>query len=473
MKKTVCTYWLLLMLCVPALGHAQISDQSDAVFSIVVPSAEAQAVDMGLLPVGGLRDSLIQPFVLNIGRARIAIDTFRITGSDAASFDVIAGQGPMHVPVGDGHAVGFSFHPTSAGVKTATIVMETQIDTQYYAISGEAVERQIELAAGMLDFGAISIGAHRDSTLVLIRNLSAGPVTVTGAEQRGPDLQQFSIISGHAPFWLPPFGSHEMTLRYEAQKGGRSSGSILFSIEGSVDLLTARLFGEGLVRDAFATLATDTLVAAPGEIVSVPIRLRDAENVMFTGASAFTTELRYHAALLVPFGATPKGRIEGNERVIPLDGLPVIPDQDGVLARFDFIAVLGDVETTPLMLQNSAARGAGFAVLESPGLFHLKDICREGGDRYFNAAGSLRLSQNQPNPFNSSTLIAFETIEKGPVRLYVLDPLGRYVRTLVDEPLQPGRYTRVLELGDVPSGNYICVLRTATATRMIRMQLLK
>ncbi|MFZ1730690.1 MAG: choice-of-anchor D domain-containing protein [Bacteroidota bacterium] len=473
MKKTGLAYLIIMLLSAPRITLAQISDVSDAVFSIVIPSAEAQVVDMGILPVGGQRDSLLQPFVRNTGRARIRMDALRITGADAASFDVAAGQGPVYVPVGGGHDVGFTFHPASAGVKMATIEVMTQIDTQYYAIRGEAILPQIALETMMIDFGAIPLGAHRDSTLVLIRNLSPGPVTISGAEQDGPDTQQFSIISGQAPFSLPPYGVQEMTVRYEAQKGGRSSGSILFTLDGSVDRLTAQLFGEGLVLDASATLATDTLTAAPGEIVSIPIRLHSAENVQFTGASAFTTELRYRAGLLVPFGATPKGRLEGDERIILLDGLPVMPDAEGVLARFDFLAVLGNAETTPLTLQNSAAIGAGFAVLESPGMFRLTDICREGGDRFFDAGGELRLAQNGPNPFNASTLIEFETIEKGPVKLYVLDLLGRMVRTLVDQPLDPGKYERVLELRDVPSGSYLCVLQTATASRMIRLQLLK
>ncbi len=466
----LCAFLLCLL---PGISSGQITDMSDAVFSIVVPSAEARVVDMGLLPVGGQRDSLVRPFVRNTGRARIRVDALRITGGDAASFDIVAGQGPVFVPVSGGHAVGFTFHPLTAGVKTATIVVETQIDTQYYAIRGEAFDRQIALAAEMIDFGAIPLGAHRDSTLVLIRNLSPAPVSVLCSEQAGPDLRQYSIVAGGAPFALAPYGTQEMTVRFEARSAGRSSGSIEFAIDGGADRLTAQLFGEGLVRDAAATLATDTLGAAAGEIVRIPIRLRDAENVEFTRASAFTTELRFRASLLVPFGATPEGRIEGDERIIPLDNLPVMPDAEGVLERFEFLAVLGDAESTPLALQNSAAIGADFPVLESPGHFRLRDICREGGDRLFDASGILHLGQNGPNPFNASTVIAFETIEKGSVQLYVLDMLGRRVRTLVDETLEPGVYQRMLDLGEYSSGSYFCVLVTATAQRMIRIQMLK
>lgn len=479
MKKSSSTNPIIFVLILagalsfPRQAQAQISDVSDAVFSIIVPSAEAQAVDMGRIAAGTQRDSLIQSFVRNTGRAHIRINALRITGADAASFEVAAGQGPVHIPVGGGHAVGFTFRPLSAGVKSATIVVETQIDTLYYAIRGEAVEAQIALDALMIDFGAMPLGAHRDSTLVLVRNLSAGPVTVTGAEQGGPDLAQFSILGGAAPFSLPPYGTHEMTLRYEARKAGRSSGSIDFTIDGAADRVTAQLFGEGLVRDAVASLSTDTLTAAPGQILRVPIRLSDADNVQFSGATAFTTELRYRAAMLVPVGLTPEGRLEGEERVIPLESLPIFPDADGVLAYFEFMAVLGDTESTPLLLERSAAIGASFPVLEFPGFFRLTDICREGGDRLFDASGTLRLEANSPNPFNTSTVIRFETIESGETQLFVTDMLGRRVATLHSGPLAAGAHEARFDAAALPSGQYLCILRTPTRTLQRRMLLIK
>ena len=44
-----------------------------------------------------------------------------------------------------------------------------------------------------------------------------------------------------------------------------------------------------------------------------------------------------------------------------------------------------------------------------------------------------RLHQNVPNPFNPRTTISFDTAsDDGDVRLIILDPAGRYIRTLVD-----------------------------------------
>lgn len=464
---------LASMLTLPWQVGAQISDVSDAVFTIVVPSAAARDVDMGVLPVGAQRDSIVAPFIRNTGRARIRINTVRIEGADASAFAVIAGQGPVYVPVADGQAVGFTFRPVTPGAKRTTIVVETQIDTQYYAIRGEAVAPAIALEAQMIDFGALPLGATRDSTLVLVRNLAATTLEITDARQGGPDMTQFEIIGGAAPFSIPPLGTHAMTLRYMARRAGRASGSIAFTAAGVPDRVHAQLFGEGIVRDAMATLATDTIVAAAGQLVRVPIRLRDARDVQFTTARAFSTELRYHASLLVPVGATPEGRLVGAERVITFDNLPLLPDADGVLDAFEFIATLGTEESTPLLLTQSSAIGAVFPVLEIPGMFRLADICREGGDRFFDATGMLRLEPNRPNPFNATTVITYETIEHGYTELSVSDLLGRRVATLHQGTLDPGVHTARFDAGALPSGRYLCILRTPTATRQRVMTLVK
>lgn len=53
---------------------------------------------------------------------------------------------------------------------------------------------------------------------------------------------------------------------------------------------------------------------------------------------------------------------------------------------------------------------------------------------------NFRLEQNYPNPFNSSTTIKFFIVQKKNVRLEVYDVSGRRVRTLLDQPMQPGRF---------------------------------
>lgn len=73
------------------------------------------------------------------------------------------------------------------------------------------------------------------------------------------------------------------------------------------------------------------------------------------------------------------------------------------------------------------------------------------------------LTQNFPNPFNPSTLIQFQTVKKGHVKLSIFDVLGRKIRVLNDSELVPGDHAVSWDGCDdhgitVSSGLYLAVL---------------
>ena len=81
-------------------------------------------------------------------------------------------------------------------------------------------------------------------------------------------------------------------------------------------------------------------------------------------------------------------------------------------------------------------------------------------------AAPVALFPNAPNPFNPSTVFAFELREPDRVELVVLDTRGRLVRTLIDGICPAGR-SEVTWRGDddagraVASGTYVYRLRAA------------
>lgn len=73
------------------------------------------------------------------------------------------------------------------------------------------------------------------------------------------------------------------------------------------------------------------------------------------------------------------------------------------------------------------------------------------------------LAQNEPNPFNPSTVIRFQLEVHGPARLVVYDTAGRKVRTLVDEVHAPGEHVVTWDGRNdhgrlMPSGVYVMQL---------------
>ena len=68
---------------------------------------------------------------------------------------------------------------------------------------------------------------------------------------------------------------------------------------------------------------------------------------------------------------------------------------------------------------------------------------------------SVALYQNYPNPFNPSTTISFHIVHGSFVTLKIFDLLGREIRTLIAEHMNPGSYNRTFDASALPTGAYI------------------
>lgn len=93
-------------------------------------------------------------------------------------------------------------------------------------------------------------------------------------------------------------------------------------------------------------------------------------------------------------------------------------------------------------------------------------------------AKHFELQQNYPNPFNSSTCIPFSLEAAGPVRIDILNTLGRTVRSLASGVLVQGHHRFTWdgydEMGkEAGAGLYFCRITTAQGTKRIKMSLLR
>jgi len=91
---------------------------------------------------------------------------------------------------------------------------------------------------------------------------------------------------------------------------------------------------------------------------------------------------------------------------------------------------------------------------------------------------SVSLSQNYPNPFNPSTTIEYDVVHSGHVTLNVYDVMGRLVKTLVNNTIEPATYQVVWDGLDntgqqVSAGIYIYSLQTQGVTMTKKMVLMK
>jgi len=83
------------------------------------------------------------------------------------------------------------------------------------------------------------------------------------------------------------------------------------------------------------------------------------------------------------------------------------------------------------------------------------------------------LLQNYPNPFNSQTTIPFNLLQAGPVRLTVVDILGREVRVLLNCTLSAGNHETVFDAGQLASGVYSVKLQVGARQLTKRITLVR
>jgi hypothetical protein len=78
---------------------------------------------------------------------------------------------------------------------------------------------------------------------------------------------------------------------------------------------------------------------------------------------------------------------------------------------------------------------------------------------------SLSLAPAYPNPFSGSATITYSLPNQEHIALEVYDMLGRKVQTLYNGQRVPGKHTTRLDAGNLPTGVYQVVLKTALGTK--------
>jgi hypothetical protein len=133
----------------------------------------------------------------------------------------------------------------------------------------------------------------------------------------------------------------------------------------------------------------------------------------------------------------------------------------------DGVALEGETESS-LVLGPVGAMDLGHYHCETPELVSRDIFITESpGTSHVPAAALADLQQNHPNPFNPSTVIAFQIQEPGPVSLKVYDLAGREVATLVDREMSAGNHQFNWEPRGLASGTYFYRLR-ASGTELIK-----
>jgi hypothetical protein len=216
------------------------------------------------------------------------------------------------------------------------------------------------------------------------------------------------------------------------------------------------------------TLSLPDLLARPGDHVSIPIILAEADRLTESGAARVNFQIVFDKTVLYP--STGRFVDSAGVRKVALSGSVVSTGEP--VATLEGLALWGAVEETPLRLENVQWDTDDVLVKVSPGRLRL-DLCREGGVRLYHTSGQTTILGSKPNPFNAVTVIDYELGEEGPMELVVHDALGRRVAVLVSGEGQPGVYRAVFNASSFASGIFFVVLRSGTVVAQHQLILVK
>jgi len=450
------------------------SDTSDAVFSIIAPtfSFAANSIDMGQVETGKEKDSLVKATICNSGNMPLHVLGMDVTGGAAAEFMIMSGAGDFTLAPGECRDVMFTFMPMMTGKMSATVTLRTANGNYPDTIKvfGEGIAPELQVMSSVIDFGEVSIGSFKDTTIAIaIQNIGSLPVNFSGVSQLGPDVKQFSLQSGGAPFTLLPKAPQSVTLRFTPHYIGRTSGRVAFAYNGPSTPAILNVFGQGL--GGAVAIMDDSGFA--GDHKNIPMILEKVPvSSVQSEATNFSARIAYDRTVLYPSS----GVIQKGNRfdTVAIKGSLSSTDTIGFIR---FTALLGENTTSPMNLVDfawldGAGQPADYDVETSSGTFYMLGICPAGGNRLYNPDGQVGMSIS-PNPANGIIHIDLQTTELGRTQLGIMNLLGQKVANISDGELKPGAHSFDFNVGSLSAGSYFLLLQTPTVRRLERIDVEK
>lgn len=227
--------------------------------------------------------------------------------------------------------------------------------------------------------------------------------------------------------------------------------------------------------ELYACVRMPLAQAEPGTVLNIPLLLEESSRLPVNGTLRFRARIRYNRTLLQPVNGTPECQWDGDDCILEVEGVVTANSiETGVLANLQFLAKLGNAESTPLTIESLSWSNVGERTIRTvlkPGLFTLLGVCRVGGEiRLIHSTGPATRVRVWPNPAADQINVEFISREEGTVSLELVDAIGRQVGTLAEQQVDAVRlYSVALDLSNVASGTYFLVLRTPTDVKTTRL----
>ncbi len=440
-----------------------------------------KSIDFGKVFMGSVKDTMQAVTIKNDGNVAITITDIQLQNSSETSFTLLSNPAPKLLNPNDTIRLDILFIPKEIGLKSNMIRFTYQgaVIPVEVEITGEGVNNVpvLQLLSSSIDFGRVEVGKSKDTINTLtVKNIGNIAVTVTDIQNVLPSELDFTILNNPTPKTLNPNDTLFLDFRFTPSVDIKKTGRLRFNFDKAVLPIEMGLAGEGFKiakPNAFAIFSIGSAEANAGEVVSIPIKLNAPSDIIESGIEKFRVTVSVNSTMLEPFGATPRGVVQGDKRIIELD-LPNQPiDGNNNLIQLDFRAALGNDSISAIRLDTIEAIGGVGQFSRQNGRFRLLGICPADGSRLLNPNGVITLSVTHPNPAHEYTEIELETTESGLTTLELYTMQGQKVRTYINGIIEPSSKIISLDLSNISSGKYILILQTPTERRTTSIEVLR
>lgn len=295
--------------------------------------------------------------IRNTGNVDISVDL-----NLNSPFDVIP-KGPVNIPKGSSAIVKVIVKSLLEGNFASNLSV-----IENYCNTAKQIQLNASVVAPKIDRQPVPIagvvGVPKD-TNIAVKNISSRQLTITKADFSDPQL---TIISPNLPWTIAPMSSIIVTVRFNPQSS--STLNVFLRMEGNpCNFKDSVLFTSNPIASR-AVIAIDKHQGLIGEIVTIPILIKNGVMLDKSGTTKIRTKVNYDQSLLKFVGTIPNVTATLGANSLLLDNIPFSPTTT-TLVSINF-EVLNSLATQTILDLNSTETIDGFiSFTEEDGLFEV------------------------------------------------------------------------------------------------------
>lgn len=332
-------------------------------------------------------------------------------------------------------------------------------------LRGRGVEAHLRIGESLIDFDTVVIGETLQRTFQIYNDGGYPMDIVDTVVQFYPAVFIKGTIDT-VP--IPPYSSATVTAFFTPSVAQLYQDELIVGADAPERRAGIRLQGKGSYAqgtpDIFYKVEDASLRV--GDIIELPIYVGGADAAKVVADSIYL-RLKYDPTVayvydtVITAGAITSGMRTGIEYHYEDSAIEVRcvgkPAQlrEGVLLKLKVEALLGPLDSTTFTVTDASPRNLGDPILNS-GFFYVTDCGNYRTNILFK--GPYSISAPKPNPASDRVTLVYELGLDGPVKVDLVDALGRKVKTIVDRFERHGAHQAVFSVEGLASGSYYYVI---------------